>query len=257
MILEAILLGLIQGLTEWLPISSSGHLVIAQELLGIDVPLLFDVMLHFGTLLAVFAFFWKDIVKILKSLVKLDFKSQSGELIPSIVIGSIPVFFAGIIFYDLIEILFKNIFIVSIALIITGIILFLTKHTKGRKNLTLFDSLLIGFAQAFALVPGISRSGLTISTGLFRDVKKELVFKFSFLLSIPAVLSANLWELSNLIINNTRIDFVPYVTGTAIAAIVGYLSLKVLFRMLKKEKFYLFSYYCLIVGLALLIITVV
>jgi undecaprenyl-diphosphatase len=255
MMLEAIILGLVQGLTEWLPISSSGHLIIVKELLKIEVSLLFYVMLHFGTLIAVFAYFWKDIVKILKSLVKFDFKSESGKLIPFIIIGSIPVSVVGFIFYNLIEGLFDNLFTTSIALIVTGIILFLTKFTKSRKDLTSFDSLLIGLAQGFALIPGISRSGTTISAGLFRGVKKELVFKFSFLLSIPAILAANLLEFSTLIFSNTSVDFVSYITGTAIAAIVGYLSLKFLFKMLKKEKFYLFSFYCLVIGLILLIIT--
>jgi undecaprenyl-diphosphatase len=254
MILESILLGLIQGLTEWLPVSSSGHLVIAQELLKIKVPLIFDVILHFGTLLAVFAFFWKDIVKILKSLIKLDFKSESGKLIKFIIIGTIPVAFAGVIFHDIVKSLFQNLFAVSIALIINGILLFLTKFPKDKKEMSYLDSLIVGFAQAFALIPGISRSGSTISTGLLRGVKKEYVFKFSFLLSIPAILAANVWELNNTIISNTNVDFVSYFIGMIVAAIVGYISLKFLFQILKKEKFYLFSFYCLILGIILLLI---
>jgi len=254
MIFESILLGLIQGLTEWLPVSSSGHLVIAQELLKIEVPLIFDVMLHFGTLLAVFAFFWKDIVKILKSLIKLDFKSESGKLIQFMIIGTIPIIFAGIIFYDAVKVLFQSIFVVSIALIINGILLFLTKFSKSKKEMSYLDSLIVGLAQAFALIPGISRSGSTISTGLLKGVKKEYVFKFSFLLSIPAVLAANIWELSNTIISNTNVDFIPYFIGMIVAAIVGYISLKFLFEILKRGKFYLFSFYCLIVGFILLLI---
>lgn len=255
MIIEAILLGLIQGLTEWLPISSSGHLIIAQKLLGIEVPLLFDVMLHFGTLIAVFVFLWSDIVKILKSLVKLDFKSESGKLIPFIIVGSIPVMLIGLIFHDIVDVLFKNLLVVSITLIITGIILFFTKFTKGGRKLNLWDSLIIGIAQAFSLIPGISRSGSTISTGLFRNLDKDSAFKFSFLLSIPAILGANIFELTNSIFSNTKIDFTFYITGIVIAAIVGYLSLRFLFKILRKGRFYLFSYYCLVVGFIVLVFT--
>jgi undecaprenyl-diphosphatase len=254
MILESIILGLIQGLTEWLPISSSAHLVITQELLKIKVPLIFDVMLHFGTLLAVLVFFWKDILNILKNIVKFDFKSQTGKLIQFIIVGTIPIIFAGILFYSVVEALFQSLFLVSIALIINGILLFLTKFSKDKKEMSYLDSLFVGFAQAFALIPGISRSGATISTGLLRGVKKEYVFKFSFLLSIPAVLGANIWELSTTIINNTNLDFTSYLIGMIVAAVVGYVSLRFLFRILKKEKFYLFSAYCIALGLILLLI---
>ncbi len=254
MIIESIFLGLIQGLTEWLPISSSAHLVIAQELLKIKVPLVFDVMLHFGTLLAVLVFFWKDILNILKSIVKLDFKSQTGKLIQYIIIGTIPIIFAGILFHDLVEALFQNLSFVSIALIINGIFLFLTKFSKDKKGMSYTDSLFVGFAQAFALIPGISRSGVTISTGLLRGVKKEYAFKFSFLLSIPAILGANIWELSTSIINNTNLDFTSYLIGMIVSAIIGYLTLKFLFRIFKKENFYLFSVYCIVLGIILILI---
>jgi undecaprenyl-diphosphatase len=254
MIIESIILGLIQGLTEWLPISSSGHLIIAQELLKIKVPLIFDVILHLGTLLAVIVFFWKEIVKILKSLVKFDFKSEAGRLLQFIIVGTMPIIFAGVIFHDTVKVLFQNLFVVSIALIINGILLFLTKFSKGKKEMSYLDSFIVGFAQVFALIPGISRSGATISSGLFRGVKKEDVFKFSLLLSIPAVLAANVWELSTTIINNTNLDFISYFIGMIVAAVLGYISLRFLFRILKKEKFYLFSFYCIALGLILLLI---
>jgi len=251
MILESIFLGLVQGLTEWLPISSSGHLVIAQELLKIEVPLLFDVMLHFGTVLAVFAVFWKDILKILKSLFKLDFKSQDGKLGLYIIIGNIPVALAGYFLHDVFESLFSNLFVVGIALIVTGILLFLTKFTKGRRKLNVFDSILVGIAQTFALIPGLSRSGSTISTGLFRGLDKESIFKFSFLLAVPAVIGGNLLELNQTL---GEVDLLPMVVGTVTAAIVGYLSLKFLFKTLQKGKFYLFSVYCWFVGVILLLL---
>jgi len=250
-LLSALFLGIVQGLTEWLPISSSGHLVIVQQIMRMNVPLLFDVMLHFGTLLAVIVFFWKDILKILKNLFTLDFNSKEGKLIKFIIVGTIPVALIGLIFHDIIESLFSNLFAVGISLVITGIILLLTKKSEGKKEMKLFDSILIGIAQAFALIPGISRSGTTISTGLFKGINKETVFKFSFLLSIPAVIAANLLELINNPITET--DVLPLFVCVVTAAIMGYLSLKILYRMLKKGKFYYFSFYCFILGLLVLI----
>jgi len=254
-LISALFLGIVQGLTEWLPVSSSGHLVIVQQIMKMNVPLLFDVMLHFGTLLAVIVFFWKDILKILKSLFTLDFKSKEGKLIIFIIVGTVPVALAGFIFHDIIESFFSNLLAVGISLIITGIILLLTKKSQGKKELTLFDSILIGIAQAFALIPGISRSGATISTGLFRKIDKKTVFKFSFLLSIPAIIGANLLELIKEPIVET--DILPLFICVITSALIGYLSLKILYSMLKKGKFYYFSFYCFILGLLVLIYSLV
>jgi len=250
-LLEAILLGFIQGLTEWLPISSSGHLVIAQQLLKIEVPLLFDVMLHIGSLFAVFVLFWKDILKIIKSFLKLDFKSQEGKLGLFIIIGSIPVGFAGFLLHDYIEYFFNNLFLVSVSLIVTGILLYFTKNKNGRNKLNFSDSVLIGFTQAIALVPGISRSGSTISMGLLRNIEKKIVFEFSFLLSIPAIIGANFFEIIKFGIGDNAL-LAPMFIGTVIAGIIGYVSLKFLFKTIQKEKFYLFSYYCWVVGIILI-----
>jgi len=232
-----------------LPISSSGHLVLVQQILKMQVPLLFDVMLHFGTLIAVIVFFWEDILKIL------NFKSEGKSLIKYIIVGTIPIILIGLIFHDMIEAFFSNLFVVGISLIITGIILYLTKKSEGRNQLKLFDSILIGIAQAFAIIPGISRSGATISTGLFRGIDKEKVFKFSFLLSIPAIIGANLLEL---IMNPiTETSTLPLFVGVVTAAIMGYLALKILYKMLKKGKFYYFYFYCIILGLLVLILATI
>jgi undecaprenyl-diphosphatase len=180
-ILEAILLGIIQGLTEWLPISSSAHLVITQQLLKIKVPLLFDVMLHFGTLIAVIVLFWDKILKIIKSFLKFDFKSEEGRLGLLIIIGSIPVGITGFLLHDYIEYFFNNLFLVGFSLIITGTLLYFTKNKNGKNRLNFSDSLLIGFTQAISLVPGISRSGSTISMGLLRIlIKKRFLNFFSY-----------------------------------------------------------------------------
>jgi len=254
-LVSSLFLGIVQGLTEWLPISSSGHLVIVQQIMKMDIPLLFDVILHFGTLLAVIVFFWEDILKILKSLFTLNFNSEEGKSIKFIIIGSIPVALVGYLFRGIIESLFSNLLAVGLSLIITGVFLLLTKKSKGKNKLKLFDSFLIGIAQAFALIPGISRSGFTISTGLFKGIDKKTVFKFSFLLSIPAIIGANLLEL----IKNpvTQTDILPLFVCVITSAVVGYLSLKFLYRMLTKGKFYYFSFYCFILGLFVLIYSII
>ena len=252
---NVLFLGIVQGLTEWLPVSSSGHLVIVQQIMGMNVPLLYDSMLHFGTLFAVIVFFWKDILKILKNLFTLNFKTEEGKLIIFIIVGTIPVALIGLLFYDTIESFFSNLLTIGISLIITGIILLFTKKSEGKKEITLFDSILIGIAQAFAILPGISRSGATISAGLIRGIDEEKVFRFSFLLSIPAIISANALELIKNPITET--DFLPLFICIITAATIGYLSLRFLCNILKKGKFYYFSFYCFILGLLVLIYSLI
>lgn len=250
---QAIVLGIVQGLTEWLPISSSGHLVIIQELGGIKVPLLFDVMLHFGTLLAVCAMFWKDLLKILASIVHLDFESEYGRLAQFLVVGSIPVALAGALLYDFFASLFTNLTAVGVALLITGIILYSSKFHSESKTLNYKESFLVGIAQAIAIIPGISRSGFTIATGLLRGIDQREIFRFSFLLSIPAIIGANVFELTKNPL--AGFDRISMTIGTVTAAVVGYLSLKLLLRLVVNRKFYLFSFYCLALGLLILMIS--
>jgi undecaprenyl-diphosphatase len=249
---QAILLGIVQGLTEWLPISSSGHLVIIQELLGIQVPLIFDVMLHFGTLLAVCAMFWKDLLKIVSSIVHLDFQSEYGTLAQFLVVGSIPIALIGALFHDFFASLFTNLTAVGVALLLTSIILYSSKFHKESKQLNYKESFLVGIAQAIAIIPGISRSGFTIATGLLRGIDRREIFRFSFLLSVPAIIGANMFEL--ITVPLTGFDMISMTVGTVTAAVVGYLSLKLLLRLVVNRKFYLFSFYCLALGLLILII---
>jgi len=177
--IEVILLAIVQGITEWLPISSSGHLVIVQQLFSLNVSVFFDVILHVGTLIPVLVFFRKDVAKILKAVARLDFKSEEGKLAVLVVIGSIPTAVVGFLFKDLFESFFFNLSAVGAAFIVTGCILYATKLTLGRnRSINYFDALLIGTAQGVALIPGVSRSGITISTGLLRRVKKEKAFQF-------------------------------------------------------------------------------
>jgi len=256
-LLQAVFLGIVQGLTEWLPISSSGHLVIVQQIFGMRVPLLFDVMLHAGTLLAVFAFFWKDILKILSAIFKFDFKSDSGKLGLFVLLGSVPIVLVGFFLYDVIASLFNNLFAAGAALIATGFILYSTKFFRNgqRQELNSKNALFVGISQAASLIPGISRSGVTISSALFKKIDRQEAFAFSFLLAIPAIIGANVFELyraTALALDLGVIGF-EMIVGAAVAAIVGYLSLKFLLGILRKGKIYLFAYYCWVVGTILLI----
>ncbi len=239
-LLQALLLGLVQGITEWLPISSSAHLVILQEILRIKASVFFDVMLHFATLIVIFLIFYKDVLKInLKYLLL-------------ILIASIPIAIVGFFFKAQIESFFSNLLIVSIALLFTGFLLLISKLRQGNKNITKLDSLIIGLSQAIAIIPGISRSGSTISTALLRNIKKEEAIKFSFLLAIPAILGATI--LKTLEANPSDFNL-NLLIGMLITILVGYFSLKFLIRIILKNKFHYFSYYCFALGLIILIYT--
>jgi len=249
--IEAIILAIVQGITEWLPISSSGHLVIVQQLFSLNVSVFFDVTLHVGTLIPVLVFLRKDVAKILKAVAHLDFKTEEGKLAVLVVIGSIPTAVIGFLFKDLFESFFSNLSAVGAAFIVTGCILYATKLTLGRnKSINYFDALLIGTAQGIALIPGISRSGITISIGLLRRVKKEKAFQYSFLLYIPAVIGAtigkSLSEWNKLA--TAEVEVLSIVLGLALTAIVGYIFLKLLFKVIVKEKFHAFAYYCWALG---------
>lgn len=245
-----LILAIVQGLTEWLPVSSSGHLVITQKILGLELPLIHSVMLHVGTLIVILIVFRKDITDIIKALAKRDFQTSEAKLALYITIGSIPIALVGILLRDPIETLFSNLTAVGAALIITGCILAVSEKRKGNRQLNTLDSILIGAAQAVAIIPGISRSGTTISTGLVRKVDKQTAFRYSFLLSIPAILGATIVESKDLITGN--IDLLPLFLGTITAMIIGYASLKLLQKIVMKEKFHLFAIYCLAVGTIIL-----
>lgn len=211
-----------------------------------ELPLIFDVMLHVGTLCAVVLMFWREIVEILKALVRLDFKTEEGKLALYIVVGSVPTAFIGLLFHDIFESFFYNLFAVGIALLITGSFLYVSERRKNGEELGLLDSLLIGVAQGISIIPGISRSGATITTGLLRKVEKEKAFRYSFLLSIPAIIGATVTE--SMRVNVVNIDVAVMFLGVLTSMIVGYVSLKLLLKMILKEKFHLFAYYCWTVG---------
>lgn len=204
-------------------------------------------MLHIGTMFVVLAVFRRDIIEIVKALVRLDFKTDEGKLALFIAVGSVPTALIGFFFHDILESFFYNLLVVGIALLITGFVLFVSERRKTDRELSFLDSLLIGTAQGVAIIPGISRSGVTIAVGLLRKVKKEVAFKYTFLLSVPAVIGATIMESRDLVAGD--VDVVAMFLGTIIAMIVGYVSLKFLQKIVMKEKFHLFAYYCWIAGL--------
>ncbi|MEM2536732.1 MAG: undecaprenyl-diphosphate phosphatase [Candidatus Bathyarchaeia archaeon] len=254
-LVKTILLGVVQGLTEWLPISSTGHLKVCERLLGLSVPLLFDVALHVGTLLVVLAFFRKDVKAVLGAVASLNFKTGHGRLIPLIIVGTVPTAVIGWLLSELCGYVFQNLSIIALAFIICGFILYLARTEGGGSGTIRFrEALLIGVAQGFAVVPGLSRSGLTISIALLLGIKREEAFRFSFLLSVPAVVSASALTLHrefNVLIASS-LGFVDVAAGTMVALVVGYSALKLLWRVLAKGKFYLFAFYCWVFGALLL-----
>ena len=243
--IKYILLGIIQGVTEFLPVSSSGHLVIMQKLLGLGgEEIALSVVLHLGTCLALLIFFFKDILSLLR-----DLKTILLIIIVTIITGAI-----GISGKDFFESLFVSTKYVAIGWIISGIILIMTKRfvAAKRADLNIKDAIILGFTQGLAIVPGISRSGITISTLLFRKIDRETCFRFSFLASIPAVFGAAILEAKDI---NFAIssNFKDYLLGFIFSAFAGVLSLLLLKIVLKKAKLYYFGYYCFIVALITLI----
>ncbi len=251
-IIEILILAVVQGITEWLPISSSGHLVIAQEWLSLEeLPLLFPVTLHVGTLCVVLLTFWRDIAEIFKALARLDFESEEGKLALYIAVGTLPTAAIGFFFHDIFESFFYSLFVVGVALFSTGFFLSISGLRKNGRELGWLDSLLIGIAQGFAIIPGISRSGVTITTGLLRRVEKEKVFRYSFLLSIPAIIGAAISESMNLSVSN--VDMATLILGAVTSTMVGYVSLKLLLKIVLRERLYLFAFYCWIVGIIVIL----
>ena len=245
-ILEAFILGAIQGLTEFLPISSSGHLVIFQSILGIKKSgNQFEILVHLGTLMSVLLVFKGELKSILTSL-RLK---QTKNFILCIVLGTIPSIIIGIGFKDLIEGFFDDLFAVGISLIFTGSILLVTFFIKKSDKPYLYkNSILIGLGQALAIIPGISRSGMTISVALILGLSPEKAARFSFILAIPVIFGATLITLIETNDYSQILNF-PGLIGLITSFAVGYLSLKWLLRWIESGKLYFFGGYCIVVGL--------
>jgi len=262
---ECLFLGIVQGVTEFLPVSSSGHLVIFQVLLGQDEPqLLFDVMLHAGTLVAILAVFRKDIADLTRTVLGAAGIGKPADrpatwLPVAIVVGCVPTGVIGVAFSEQFERLFASTTAAGTGLMITGAILISTLWRKGAgsegpenlsSRIAIWQALLIGVAQGLAIFPGISRSGTTIAVALLLGVERELAARFSFLLAIPAIAGALVFELK---------DYAPpaasatsmgvMLCGAVIAAITGVLALKLLLGIVRKGQISLFAYYCWALGL--------
>lgn len=253
-LIEILILAIVQGLTEWLPISSSGHLVVTQEFLGLNLPLIYSVMLHVGTVIVVLTVFRKDVVEIIEVLVQRNFETEQGKLALFIAVGTVPIAIFGFVFHDIFESLFSNLLAVGFALLVTGCILFASESRIGNRRMNTFDSMIIGVAQAVSLIPGISRSGVTVSTGLLRRIDRAIAFRYSFLLSVPAIVGAALMESKELM--QVSIDVIPLLLGVAISMTLGYGTLKLLQKIVMNEKFHLFAIYCWIVGSAILLFSI-
>lgn len=272
-LIQALFLGFIQGITEFLPISSSGHLVILQNLFGLrEGNLFFDVAVHFGTLLAILVVLRKEVFSLVKGSLCFsvysfrgqkskiaDYNKTMARLAGLIIIGLIPTALLGFFLRDVIELLFNSIVAVGIMLIITGIILWMTRLSgEGHKDtgaISILDALIIGFVQGLAIAPGISRSGSTIAFGLFRKLKKGVAVRFSFLLSIPAILGAMVLEWENPLLQEG--DLLNVIAGTLTAALVGYICLRILIRLVQKGHLYFFSPYCWALGSVTIILSLI
>ncbi len=272
-LLSSILLGVIQGITEFLPISSSGHLAIAEHLLGMsgasEIPDFFDVLLHLGTLVAVFAAYWTDIrdmiVELFHGVSDLAHHSTPSPVPPArrlillIIVGTLPLF-AVLPVKDLVEGLADNMYFVAAALLVTGCLLFASdrvkKGRKTEKSATLVDALLVGVGQAIATCPGISRSGTTITAGCFVGFERKFAVRYSFLMSIPAILGANILSLKDAAETGIIWADVPvYLVGVLVSAVVGYACIRLLKMIAEKGKFGFFAYYCWAAGVLTLILT--
>ncbi len=243
---EAVILSVIQGITEWFPISSSGHLALMQEIFGFQ-NLAFLVFLHFSSILAIIVVFRKDIIKLLNLKEK-----ENLKYIRNLIIALIPAGIIGLVFKDSIESLFSNVVFLGFFFIFSGIFIYSTKFAKGKKEkIGLLDSIFIGIFQAIAILPGISRSGFTISSGLFRGLKKQTAITFSFLLAIPLIFGAFILEIKDLAASDISLNI--FLISFIICFLVSLFVIKLLIRIIKQNKFYLFGYYNIIMGILILV----
>ena len=264
-ILQAIIIGIVQGLTEFLPVSSSAHLVFAHNILGVESSLAFDVFLHLGTLIAVLWFFRWDIIKMFKSwLLSIGDISQGRfrqgfyedpykRLAWYVILATIPVGIVGVLFEDSVDALFAGaLYVPAFFLFVTGTILYLSQRmasgTVNLRNISAKESLWMGLGQACAILPGLSRSGTTIAAGLTIGLEKEFAAKFSFILSIPAIFGAFIFQLKD-IGSAMDTNFLPIFLGFIASIIAGYFAIKWMLDLIQNKSLDIFAYYCWAVGI--------
>ena len=264
--IEAILLGIVQGLTEFLPVSSSGHLAIGKALFGIETAdLSFEVIVHAATVLATIVVFWKDILALLQGLFKFKFNAET-RYICLILLSMIPVFIVGMFFKDKVESIFgSGLLVVGFALLVTAFLLFLSETLEvrravqagndggqagnGGQKMTWKSALWMGLAQAVAVIPGLSRSGSTIATGLICGVKKEEVTRFSFLMVLIPILGEAFLDVVGGDFVQSSVGVLPLILGFLAAFVSGLFACRVMIAMVKKARLRWFALYCAIVGL--------
>lgn len=280
-LLQAIILGFIQGVAEFLPISSSGHLALAKKIFGLsDVGLTFDLMLHFGTLVAVFIVYWKDIWELIKEGVMIirdvcinigyffakKFKKKEcsyrkvvstpyRRFVMLIIISTIPTGIIGLVFKEIFNMDNPSLLVVGLSLLITSCLLYMVDELpngkKREKKATYKDAVIVGVAQGIATLPGLSRSGTTIATEVFCGFDRSFAVKYSFIMSIPAILGANILDIKDLFgpANSiSGLELMNYLVGTVVAGVVGYVCIKTMLVVIRNKKFKYFSYYCFAVG---------
>lgn len=272
---NAILLGLVQGIAEFLPISSSGHLAILNNLFAMtttqDGHLFYDVLLHLGTLISICIVYWEDIAAMFFEVLGfINIGPLAGErkahypaarLFFMIVAATLPLVLILPI-KDLLEGLYSNNFFIGVALVLTGCMLYVSDRMQpGKKTvggMSVFDALIIGLCQCVAVIPGLSRSGTTISAGMATGLKREFAVKFSFLMSLPAVLGANILSIADAAREGIDLDSLPaYLIGMAVAMVSGILSIQLLKYIARKGKFGGFAYYCWVMGVLAIILTMI
>jgi undecaprenyl-diphosphatase len=255
-LLKSLFLGLIQGVSEWLPISSTAHLKLAENFFNWNVTPLFNLVLHVGTVTVLIFYFRKEVRDILGVLAHLDFKSETGMLIPRIVVATVPTAIIAIAYDLFLRDSLGTIPMIAVTFLIGATIVFTTKFAKERTNdLPYKTVILMGVAQGFAIFPGLSRSGVTISTALLLGLKREKAFKFSFLLSIPAVLGDFAVEayMNRGILSTAGISGFDAGLGFAVAAVAGYFAISMVSRFVRGKKFHYFAFYTWTLGIALLL----
>lgn len=270
--LFSVLMGVLQGVAEFLPISSSGHLALFQHFFGVEnyeeTQMFFTVLLHLGTLISVCVYYWRDVIDMIREFFlgirDLTVRRGGGapppptrRLVMMIIVATLPLF-AILPVKGLVEDAMSNVTFVSVALLATGFILFFSdRMARGRKNArnaTVADALLVGCAQAVGTLPGISRSGITISAGLLRGFDRTFAVRFSFLMSLPAVLGANILSLKDALEAGVDLEMLPiYLVGMVVSGVVGFFAIRLVNLLADKGKFGNFAYYCWVVGLGSLI----
>ncbi len=251
--LEAVILGIVQGLGEFLPISSSAHLVLVPWFFGwVYHGLTFDVALHLGTLLAVVVYFWRDWLKLINDGLR-GHKTVEGRLFWYLVIATIPGALFGYFLEEQAETVFREPVVIALMLIIMGIILYFVDVYKPRrrniKDMVLSDSIWIGLSQALAIIPGVSRSGVTITMARYLGLSRETAARFSFLLSTPIIFGAGLLQSRNLTLGDLNVAFI---TGIIVSALVGFFAIKLLLKYVTSRSYAVFSVYRLILGFAVI-----